>query len=185
VGDVKMKKLIFIFFIVLVSTTGYAESIQDKLVRFGITVPKKKTEAIDFELEDMNGDIKKLSSYSGKVVFLNFWATWCGPCRIEMPSMQRVYEEFKDKGFVIVAVDLQEDKKVVKKFITEYNLTFPVLLDKTGKVGGIYGARSIPTTYLIDRNGYIIGRQIGAREWDTQEFKELFGEILQNGVEYD
>ena len=82
-------------------------------------------------------------------------------------------------------MDLQEDKKIVKKFIKEFNLTFPVLLDKTGKVGGLYGARSIPTTYLIDRNGYIIGRQIGAREWDTQEFKDLFVEILQNGVDYD
>ncbi len=180
-----MKKLIYIFFIVLLSATGYAENIQDKLVSLGIAIPKKKTEAIDFELEDMNGDIKTLSSYRGKVVFLNFWATWCGPCRIERPAMQRVYEELKDKGFEIVAVDLQENKKVVKKFIKEYNLTFTVLLDKTGKVGRLYGARSIPMTYLIDRNGYIIGRQIGAREWDTLEFKDLFEEILQNGVDYD
>ncbi len=180
-----MKKLIYILFLFLLTVPGYAESIQDKLVNLGIAVTKDKTESIDFELEDMNGKLRKLSSYRGKMVFLNFWATWCGPCRIEMPSMQRVYDELKDEGFVIVAVDLQENRKVVKKFVDQYKLTFPVLLDKKGKVGAIYGARNIPTTYLIDRDGYIIARQIGAREWDTREIQSIFREILRNGVVYD
>jgi peroxiredoxin len=180
-----MKRLIYIMLIVLLGTTVYGATIQDKLMNLGIALPQNKVEAIDFELEDLNGETRSLSSYRGKVVFLNFWATWCGPCRIEMPSMQRVYNELKDEGFEIVAVDLREDKKVVKKFIKEYELTFPVLLDKTGKVGGIYGTRSIPTTYIIDRDGFIVGRTIGAREWDTEEIETVFREILENGVEYE
>ena len=180
-----MKRIIYIFFIFLLGTTGYAETIQERLMNLGVALPQKKVEAIDFELEDLNGKTRSLSLYRGKVVFLNFWATWCGPCRIEMPSMQRIYNELKDEGFEIVAVDLREDKKVVKKFVKEFELTFPVLLDKTGKVGGIYGARSIPTTYIIDRDGFIVGRTIGAREWDTEEFKTVFREILENGVEYE
>jgi thiol-disulfide isomerase/thioredoxin len=180
-----MKRVIFIFLIVMLGSVGYSETIQDKLMNLGIAIPQNKVEAIDFELEDLDGNTRSLSSFRGKVVFLNFWATWCGPCRIEMPSMQRVYNELKDEGFEIVAVDLREDKRVVKKFVKEYELTFPVLLDKTGTVGGIYSARSIPTTYIIDRDGFIVGRMIGAREWDTEEIQAVFRGILENSVDYD
>lgn len=167
--------------ILLISVTGYAGSVQDQLLELGISVVDRKVKSIDFELTDINGNLKRLSSYRGKLVFLNFWATWCGPCRIEMPSMQRLYNELNKDGFEIIAVDLMEDKKVVKKFLDQNKLTFPVLLDKNGQVGTLYGVRSIPTTYLIDKNGYIIARQVGAREWDTQEIKSIFREILQKG----
>lgn len=180
-----MKKIIIVLTIIVLGITGYAETVQERLLKLSIAVPKNKVEAIDFELEDMQGVLRKLSSYRGKIVFLNFWATWCGPCRIEMPSMQRVYEEFKGEGLVIVAVDLREDREQVKRFLDQYGLTFPVLLDKTGRVGATYGARAIPTTYLIDRKGYIIGRAIGAREWDTREMKSFFQEILKNGVAFN
>lgn len=180
-----MKKHIIMLTIIVLGITGYTETLQERLLKLSIVVPKDKLESIDFELEDMKGALTKLSSYRGKFVFLNFWATWCGPCRIEMPSMQRVYEELKGEGFVIVAVNLQEDRKLVKRFLDQYGLTFPVLLDKTGRVGATYGARSIPTTYLIDREGYIIGRAIGAREWDTPEIQSLFQEILEKGVAFN
>jgi peroxiredoxin len=93
--------------------------------------------------------------------------------------MQRLYDELNKDGFEIIAVDLMEDEKVVRKFLIQNNLTFPVLLDKRGKVGALYGVRSIPTTYLIDKEGYIIARQIGAREWDTAEIQSVFKEILR------
>jgi thiol-disulfide isomerase/thioredoxin/plastocyanin len=161
-----------------------SESIQNKLIDLGIAVVKEKRESIDFELEDLGGNLRKLSSFQGKVVFLNFWATWCGPCRIEMPSMQRLYDKLKNEGLEIVAVDLQESKKQVKKFMGRYNLSFTVLLDKNGEVGMIYGARSIPMTYLIDRDGYVFAGAIGAREWDSPQTVSIFREILQNGVAY-
>jgi thiol-disulfide isomerase/thioredoxin len=179
-----MKRIFAVALISLLGVSLHSERIQDKLIKLGIAVAKEKFDSVDFELDDVNGGIKKLSSYRGKLVFLNFWATWCGPCRYEMPSMQRIYHELKSEGFEIVAVNLREGKQLVKKFLDQNKLTFPVLLDKDGRVGAIYGARSIPTTYLIDRNGSIIGRAIGAREWDTKEIKVVFKEILENGFSY-
>ncbi len=159
-------------------------SIQNRLMDLGIGAIGERIESTDFELEDLGGTPQKLSSYRGKVVFLNFWATWCGPCRIEMPAMQRLYDKLKDEGLEIVAVDLQESRRQVKKFVEKYKLTFPVLLDKSGEVGSIYGARAIPTTYLIDRDGYVFAGAAGAREWDSPQVVSIFREILQNGVAY-
>ena len=186
-----MKKIIYIFLIVLLGATGYAHDTRDdhdipkKLMNLGIALPQDTVEAVDFELEDLDGKKRSLSSYRGNVVLLNFWATWCGPCRIEMPSMQRVYDDLKDEGFEIVAVDIREDRKLVKKFVKENGYSFPILLDKSGKVASAYGARSIPTTYIIDREGYVVGRTVGAREWDTEEVKVVFRDILDHGMEFD
>ena len=119
-----------------------------------------------------------MSDYRGKVVFLNFWATWCGPCRFEMPSMETLYQRFKAKGLVIVAVNLQEDRNSVQRFVDEYGLSFPVLLDTTGRVGATYGARSIPTTYIVDRDGFVLAGTIGTREWDTEDYLRFFEKLL-------
>ena len=158
------------------------ESALEALSRLGVLITKSPGEPMDFELKDIDGDSHRLSSYQGKVVFLNFWATWCGPCRAEMPSMQRLYEELGDEGFVILAVNLQEKTGIVEKFIDEYRLTFPVLMDISGGVGALYAVRSIPTTYLIDQNGKVFGGLIGTREWDTPELIDVFRRILEEGV---
>ena len=110
-------------------------------------------ESTDFTLKTLDGKDVSLSDYQGKIVFLNFWATWCPPCRGEMPSMEQLYQKFKDKDFVMLAVDLREDKDAVEKFIEEYKLNFPVLLDSKGKVGRTYMVTNIPTTYLISNQG--------------------------------
>jgi peroxiredoxin len=145
----------------------------------GLAPLKEGTASIDFTLSDLGGKKVSLSSFKGKVVFLNFWATWCPPCRAEMPSMERLYQKLKDKGLVILAVDLQEDAKSVRKFVSEHKLTFPVLLDSDGKVGGTYGARSIPTSYIVGRNGNVLGGTIGGREWDTPEMISFFTRLLE------
>lgn len=150
-----------------------------KLNRAGFDTPSEALPSIDFELPNLQGVSEKLSDYKGQVVFLNFWATWCGPCRSEMPAMEAVYNELKDDGFVILAVDLGEDRETVQKFVDEFGLTFPVLLDETGSTGGQYDARSIPTTYMVDREGNILGRAIGARPWEEESYMELFKEILE------
>lgn len=134
--------------------------------------------SVDFQLPNLSGVDVKLSDYRGQLVFLNFWATWCGPCRSEMPSMENVYNDLKDEGFVILAVDIAEDNKTVQSFVDELGISFPVVLDQTGEIGGVYDARSIPSTYLIGRDGNIIGRAIGARSWDEDGYKDLFKEIL-------
>ena len=145
----------------------------------GLQPLKEGTAIVDFQLDLLGGGSRTLSSYKGKVVFLNFWATWCGPCRQEMPSMERLYQRLNDKGLEILAVNLQEDDKTVQKFVDEYELTFPVLLDRSGRVGSTYGARSIPTTYIVSREGYVIAGTIGTREWDTEQYVRFFERLLQ------
>ena len=156
-----------------------AELTPEEIRAVGLQPLKAGTAIVDFELQDLAGVSRTLAGFNGKVVFLNFWATWCGPCRHEMPSMERLYRNLKSKGLEIVAVNLQEDEKTVRRFVDEYGLTFPILLDRTGRVGSTYGARSIPMTYIIDREGYVVAGTIGTREWDTAEFVRFFERLLQ------
>lgn len=169
--------IIIIAMIIPISTAAAATLTQD-LAELGFSTPRERLPSIDFTLQTTDQQTRSLSDYRGKVVFLNFWATWCGPCRAEMPSMQLLYEELQDEGFEIVAVNLGERPAPVNTFINEYGLTFPVLLDQRQTVGTQYGARSIPTTFLIDRNGDILGMAVGSREWDTPEYIELFRKVL-------
>jgi len=178
-----MEKTIFILFILwsaLFFTTGLgaAETLDSAFYALGFQLPEKTLPALDFELEDLDGNLISLSSMRGKVVFLNFWATWCPPCRAEMPSMEELYNRFASRDFEIVAVDLQEKNKQVRKFVDDNGLTFKILLDKNGSTGTAYGARSIPTTYIIDRDGSVLARTLGGREWDTAEVFDLFEKIL-------
>jgi len=141
-------------------------------------VPTRELPSTDFALDLLGGGPTKLSSYRGSLVLLNFWATWCPSCREEIPSMEKLYSTLKKKGFVIVAVDLSEPRKVVQSFVTANRMTYPVLLDASGDVGALYGARTIPTTYVIGRDGRILGRTIGSRAWDAPELVSLFESIL-------
>lgn len=149
-----------------------------RLQQLGFAVPEGSLPLIDFELPNLDGVTEKLSDYKGQFIFLNFWATWCGPCQSEMPDMENVYNELKDQGFTIVAVDLGEDSSTVQTFVDELSLTFPVLLDETGGVGSMYNAQSIPTTYLINREGNILGRAIGVRPWEEEAYMDLFRDLL-------
>ena len=150
------------------------------LTKAGISPIKEKIPLADFTLPTLAGEQVTLSSLKGKVVFLNFWATWCPPCRAEMPSMERLYAKFKDKNFDILAVNLQEEPKPVKDFLTKNKLTFPVVLDTNGKIGSVYGVRGIPTTYLIDKEGFIVGGIVGGKEWDTPEVEEAIKAMTGN-----
>ena len=122
---------------------------------------------------------QKLSDLRGSVVFLNFWATWCGPCRAEMPSMESLYNKYKEKGFVMLAVNCGEKTEDVLTFRDEYNFSFPIALDDDGKVSTSYGVQAIPTTFIIDRDGNIIARLVGSIDWDTPEFHTAL-ELLLN-----
>ncbi len=138
----------------------------------------EKIKAPHFTLKDLNGKEVKLEDHRGKIVFINFWATWCPPCRDEMPSMEKLYTEFKERDFTMLAVDLQESAKEVRAFKERFKLNFPILLDSDGRVGSEYGVISIPTTYLIDREGYVIGGALGPRDWASKEAFELFDHLL-------
>ena len=154
-------------------------SIIDKHMKsLGIERPQG-VKLTNFTLKTLNDRDVSLSDYRGKIVFLNFWATWCPPCRQEIPSMEKLYQKFKDKDFVILAASLREKAKTVKKFVKDYKLTFPVLLDSKGKVGSAYLVTSIPTTYLINRQGEIIGRALGGRKWAGEDSFNLFSALLK------
>ncbi|TSI09754.1 TlpA family protein disulfide reductase [Lysinibacillus sp. BW-2-10] len=120
----------------------------------------------------MNGDPINLSDLRGKIVILNFWATWCPPCRAEMPHMQSFYEKNKDNGVEIIAVNLtalDEGKQAVEKFVNEYGLTFPVVLDENGSVGKLYEILTIPTSYIIDAEGRIFQKFVGSMDEQIME----------------
>lgn len=109
----------------------------------------------DFVLEDLNGNKVTLSELKGKKVFLNFWATWCPPCKAEMPDIEKLYQETKDSDLVILAVNAGDDKNTVQDFITKNNYNFSVLLDTDGEVSRLYQVTGIPTSYFIDTEGYL------------------------------
>jgi len=139
----------------------------------------KQTDPVDFTLTLLNGESAALSSCKGKVVLLNFWATWCPPCREEMPSMENLYKRFNGQGLEILAVNLRETAGAVQKFIKSNGYTFPVMLDSDGKIGGIYGVRGIPTTFIIDREGKIIGKVGGSIYWDTPQVFAAIESLLK------
>ncbi|MBU2535338.1 MAG: TlpA disulfide reductase family protein [Chloroflexota bacterium] len=118
--------------------------------------------APDFKLIGLDKQEVSLSGLRGKPVLLNFWATWCGPCRIEMPFLQEIYEEWTGKGLVVLAVNVQENPTTVKKFVENAGLTFPVLLSPGNDVPLAYNIRGIPATFLIDADGVIRDIKIGA-----------------------
>lgn len=120
-----------------------------------------KTKSMNFKLKDLNGKEVSLSDYKGKKVFLNFWATWCHPCKAEMPEMEKLYQETKDSDLVILAVNLDEEKNTVQKFINSNKYNFPVLLDTGNIVADKYEIISIPTSFFIDKEGNIDYKHIG------------------------
>ncbi len=125
-------------------------------------VAETVTPAPGFQLPNLDGQTIALSDFRGKPVMLNFWATWCGPCRVEMPYIQQVYDERSGDGLVVLAIDIGESPAKVKEFMQDYGLTFPVLLDVKTEVAKQYNIRAIPTTFFIDPDGGIRDIGIGA-----------------------
>ncbi len=133
-----------------------------------------------FRLMDLNGAVHSLSQYQGKVVFLNFWATWCGPCKVEMPAMEALYQSFRSQGMEILAVSVDQQGAVVTRpFKEAMGLSFPILHDSDYQVGLTYAARTLPMTYVIDRKGIIRQRVFGARDWNSPEARKLMSELLE------
>lgn len=137
--------------------------------------------APDFQLQNVKGESIALASLRGKIVLINFWATWCGPCRSEMPSMEEIYRDFNRKDFEILAVSTDEDGSTsVKPFVQEYGFTFPVLIDETLKINDLYGVTSIPTSLIVDRSGMITNRFFGAIDWADPKQKNLLAQLIQS-----
>jgi len=140
----------------------------------------KKIVAADFTLPALDGSESNLSDYKGKVVLLNFWATWCSPCLREMPGMEKLSQHFRDDEFVVLGIsnDQPSHKKRVATFIKRLNLTFPVLLDSDGKVSEDFSVAGIPVSFLIARDGSILAHIVGEREWGDQKAFDLIEHLL-------
>ncbi len=135
--------------------------------------------APDFVLWDLNSKPMSLASQRGRIVLLNFWATWCGPCRVEMPAMQHLYEEFNRRGFQILAVSTDaQGAAVTRPFADSLGLTFPILHDSDFQVGLTYGTRTLPMSFLVDRQGIIRHRIFGARDWHSPDARRLIETLL-------
>ena len=121
------------------------------------SAPQAGFAAPDFTLKTPNGEEYTLSKLKGNAVLVNLWATWCPPCRAEMPAIDKMYQEYKDQGFVVLAVNMtyQDNPMNVVPFTQEYGLTFPILLEETGDIGAAYQLRSLPSSYFINRAGVI------------------------------
>jgi cytochrome c biogenesis protein CcmG/thiol:disulfide interchange protein DsbE len=136
--------------------------------------------APDFTLKDLSGRPYRLADLRGKVVFLNLWATWCAPCRMEMPSMERLYHQLSGADFAMLAVSEDEDgMSAVQPFVHDLGLTFPVLLDVEGTVPPRYGVTGYPETFIIDRQGRVIHHMIGPEDWDSEPVMDFLLRLLK------
>ncbi len=178
-----MKKIIALLLLMVFFFSGFNVSAKENLYsKFGVKRLKIEPLAPDFTLKNLDEKKINLKDYKGKVVLLNFWATWCEPCLEEMPSMQKVYNKLKDKGFVVLAVSIDEDRgeRNVRAFAKKLGLSFPILLDPDQKVRDKYFNNSLPTSYLINAKGKLKGYIAGARDWGSDDAVALINNLLQN-----
>ena len=140
---------------------------------------KEHPAAPDFTLPTPGGKKVSLKDYRGKVVFLNFWATWCPDCRTEMPTMDRLYQEFKGQGLEIVAVNVKDKREDALAFAKKLKITYPILMDPEGEAGLLYGAFGMPATYLIDRKGVVLARMWGGADWYSPAARNLIKTLVE------
>ncbi len=144
-----------IFFLVVGSIAGYF--VYKEVTRVGEPgIINIGQQAPDFSIKDQSGRVVKLSDYRGKLVFLNFWGTWCQPCVKEMPAMEKMYQTFKDRKFQMLAISIDNDWKEVNEFYKEHNLTLPDFLDPGHQIARLYKVEKFPETFLIDGNGHVV-----------------------------
>jgi peroxiredoxin len=139
-------------------------------------------QAADFKLEKLDGTTVSLESLRGKVVFLNVWATWCEPCRQEMPSMQTLYDSFKtNKDFVMLAVSQDtKGRAAVAPYVTKNGYNFTILLDPENKIGETYDVSGVPETFIIDRKGQIVAHHMGAFDWSRPDVRDALQQLLNS-----
>ena len=144
-------------------------------INFNQLKPKEGYLAPKFTLRNLWGNLEGLDDHAGKVIVVNFWATWCAPCVKEMPSFETLYRRFRSQGLTVLAVSLDKDRSAkVQEFVDKYKLSFPVLLDTEGVAEKLYPSFTIPFTYVIDKQGRVAARIDGAKDWESPEtFKAI------------
>ncbi len=165
------------YVLILVFIISLSLSARESLAKDAAGMAKS---APTFTLTDITGKKVSLSDFKGKVVLLNFWATWCVPCREEMLPLNKLYADLKNKGFVVLAVSIDPAEESVKTFITEKAITFPVVMDSEKEVYfDLYAVLVLPTSFLIDKNGMIVEKILGEMDWGSPEIKEKIRTLLR------
>ena len=161
-----MKKLSFLILVFCLPLLTVACGQGPKVATVGKPAP-------DFTLVDLNGNTWTLSELKGQVVFVNFWATWCPPCREEMPSMQRLYTMLPKDKFKMLAILNKDDPALAKNFAAKFGITMPILNDPDNKIGPKYGLTGVPETYIVDKQGVLREKFIGPARWDAPGFQQM------------
>lgn len=167
-----MRHVVTLLFLLFVTLSAREAACLDTAPEIGKLAPS-------FELTDVNGKKVALSEYIGKVILVNFWATWCAPCKAEMPSLNNLFLAFKNDGFIVLSLSIDSSEKPVLSFLKDKAMSFPVLMDKEQEVYfDLYGVLGLPTSFLIDRDGIIRDKIRGEREWDARDMKEKVEKLL-------
>lgn len=159
--------------VMVILLVGFTLPAQAQRPGTGLTLLQDRAPAPDFELTDIDGTSHRLSDYRGKVLIINFWATWCPPCREEMPSMDRAWAMLKEEDTQMLAVNVGEDEDTIFQFTANYPVEFPLVMDRDSKVVEEWPVRGLPTTFVVDREGRLAYRAIGGRTWDDAELLAL------------
>lgn len=167
------RRLVLFFGLLLVTVLAYA-------ARTGFTQLDQPRQAPEFKLEDLQGGSHSLAEHRGKVLIVNFWATYCKPCLKEMPSLQRAWEQLRDEDIEVLAIDVGEPRDWILEFKGIEAFRFPILLDEERVVAGEFGVKGIPTTFIVDPAGRIVIKAVGGFEWDSPEILEKVRALKQS-----
>ena len=169
-------------FLLLASALAWpaTASASDPFRELDLIRPSRSTLAPDFTVSGLESRPLRLREFTGKVILLNFWATWCPPCKEEMPSMERLYQRYRDRDFTILAISIDtQGAGAVAQFVRTFQLTFPIGLDPKMEVADRYTVRALPTTFLIDKSGGTVGVAMGPRDWDSRAAHAAIDSLLR------
>ncbi|MGL1893335.1 MAG: TlpA family protein disulfide reductase [Spirochaetaceae bacterium] len=177
-----MKHIILVLLIIILGSCAKADTLVDNNELYqqeAIRELETKLEAPLFSSKNLNGENKSLSDYKGKVLLLNFWASWCPPCISEMPSIEKLHQSVKDLDIEVISVNVGEKFDTVDSFMKEGNYNFEALLDENNIISNLYSIRNIPTTYIIDKDGFVVALKVGAHEWDSEGVIEILKSLAK------
>jgi len=156
-----------------------AMALDDAARELDLIRPPRAKLADDFAVSLVRGETFRLREQRGKPVMINFWATWCAPCREEMPAMERLYRKYKEQGFVMLAVSVDSDPAVVTPYLDAHKLTFPVAVDAKMELANTYRVRALPSSFIVDRERYLAALALGPRAWDSRAAHSLIEGMLR------
>jgi peroxiredoxin len=174
------RNIIFFSLVTLGFAITFSLKQNDSIFKYSKQIAiEEELPAPDFTLPGLNGELISLSEFKGNVVLINIWATWCPPCVYEMPSMEKLHQQFKNEKFKILAISIDsQGAKAVAPFMKNHNLTFQTLIDPAGTIRTSYGVNSIPQSFIIDKQGHLLKKIIGPIDWATPEVFRFFRELF-------